>query len=201
MRRDIATRFCHPFIVCAVLLLCSLSVVAKEAEQKIEPRKELPCWYLFMQTGKAPERVLYIVDARHVKISDNVYQSQALVVRETPRGDFDHWTGTLQYQATPEQVALAQGPVDTLQPLLKSVQVRTLSGYQMGSDGKVTPSRPTEWGPFQSPVDLLGFRIATDPKAMEYPEKYTMVFAGNFYRPIDVVDTVRRILPNVKEIK
>lgn len=200
MRRDIVTRFCQQFVVCSCLLLCSLSVAAKEAE-KIEPRKELPCWYLFMQTGKAPERVLYIVDARYTKISDNVYQSQALVVRETPRGDFDHWSGTLQYQASPEQVALAQGPVEALQPLLKTVQVRTLSGYQMGADGKVTPSRPTQWGPFQSPVDLLGFRIATNPKAMESPEKYTMVFAGNFYRPIDVVDTLRRILPNVKDIK
>lgn len=201
MRQRLVTRFCRQLFVCASLLLISLPGVAKEAERKVEPRKELPCWYLFMQTGKAPERVLYIVDARYTKISDNVYQSQALVVRETPRGDFDHWSGTLQYQASPDQVALAQGPVEALQPLLKSVQVRTLSGYQMGGDGKVTPSRPTEWGPFQSPVDLLGFRIATDPKAMDFPEKHTMVFTGNFYRPIDVVDTLRRILPNVKDIK
>lgn len=171
------------------------------AGRAVDLEKELPSWHIFFQTGTAPERVLYIVDARYHKISDNVYQTQALVMRETPKGDFDHWTGTLQYQATPEQVELARGPVESLQPLMSSVKVRTLSSYQMRADGKVVPGQPTEWSAFKTPIDLLGFRIATDPKATQRSAHYTMTFTGNFHRPIDVVDLVRRVLPNVKEIQ
>jgi len=81
------------------------------------------------------------------------------------------------------------------------VKVRTLSAYQMQGSGKVVPGQPTDWSAFKSPIDLLGFRIATDPLALKRPEAYGMVFAGNFHRPIDVVDMVRKVLPQVKEIK
>ena len=196
----------HPILRPALLagaLLCGLSVLAQTPAPKpaIAVRTELPAWFIFFSSAKAPERSVYLIDARHQEVSEGVYQTQALVMRETPSGDFDHWSGILQYQATPEQLALARGPLEKMQPLMKSVKVRTLSAYQMQGSGKVVPGQPTDWSAFKSPIDLLGFRIATDPLALKRPEAYGMVFAGNFHRPIDVVDMVRKVLPQVKEIK
>lgn len=185
----------------ASLLAASLPALAQQPAAKIEPRTELPAWFIFFSSAKAPERSVYLIDARYQEVSEGVFQTQALVMRETPSGDFDHWSGTLQYQATPEQLALARGPLEKMQPLMKSVKVRTLSAYQMQGSGKVVPGQPTDWSAFKSPIDLLGFRIATDPLALKRPEAYGMVFAGNFHRPIDVVDMVRKVLPQVKEIR
>ncbi len=187
-------------VLAAGLALAALPAQAQKAK-KPEPRKEFPAWYTFFSTGKSPNRQVFLMDGRHKQVSDNVFEVQCVTLLETPKGEFDHWAGTLQYQATPEQVALAGGPMEKLQPLMKAVKVRTLSGYQMRADGSVVIQKPSDWSAFKSPIDLLGFRIACDPKAMETPEKYTMVFTGNFFRPIDAVDMVRKVLPNIKDLK
>lgn len=188
-------------LLLSALALATAPAQAQKGGSKVEPRSDMPSWFIFHATGKAPDRSIYIVDARHQQVGDNVYQTQALVMRETPSGDFDHWSGTLQYQAGPEQVELARGPLDKMQPLLKSVKVRTVSGYQMQGNGRVIPAQPSDWTAFKTPIDLLGFRIAADPEAVKDPTRYAMVFTGNFHRPIDVVDVVRRVLPNVKQIQ
>lgn len=185
----------------AASLFTPVAALAQAPAAKPQPRTELPAWFIFFSSAKAPERSLYLIDARHREVSEGVFQTQALVMRETPSGDFDHWSGTLQYQATPEQLALARGPLEKLQPLMKSVKVRTVAAYQMTGSGKVVPGQATEWTAFKSPIDLLGFRIATDPDALKRPEAYGMVFAGNFHRPIDVVDMVRKVLPQLKDIR
>ncbi|MBH9575938.1 hypothetical protein [Inhella proteolytica] len=177
------------------------ATTAKAPAKLLPPRTELPAWFIFFSSNKAPDRSIYLVDARYRPVGEGLYETQALVMRETPSGDFDHWSGTLQYQASPEQVALARDPLEKLQPLMKSVKVRTVSAYQMTGSGKVVPGQPTDWTTFKSPIDLLGFRIATDPDALKRPEAYGLVFAGNFHRPIDVVDLVRRVLPQVKDMR
>lgn len=74
-----------------------------------------------------------------------------------------------------------------------------LDRVEQGSKG--LPSPTSDWSAFKSPFDLLGIRIATTPLALKRPEAYGMVFADNFHRPIDGVDMVRKVLPQVKEIK
>lgn len=184
----------------ASLVLSTLSAQAQK-DKHPEPRKEFQAWYIFFAGGKSPNRQVFIMDGRHKRVSDDVFEIQAVTLLETPKGEFDHWAGTLQFKATPEHVALAKRGVESMEAVAKTAKVRTVSGYQMHADGKVVHHKPTEWSAFKTAIDLLSFRIACDPEAMETPEAYGMVFVGNFFRPVDVVDVVRKVLPNIKDLK
>jgi hypothetical protein len=163
---------------------------------------KMPCWYLFYQRGAAPKRVLYAIDGRHAKVSKDVYQATVIVIPETPDA-MDYWVFTVQFQATAEQAQAAQGPIATLEKTFAAVKLRQMKAYRVQTGGTLeSDTKEYPWTALPKDWQALAFRIAVDPEAMEErAEQYDMISLANLYRPVDVVDLTRRVLPLVKEVR
>lgn len=193
-RRDLA-------LGAGACLAAALRPAAANPRENPLPSPNRPAWHLFWVTGNAPRRQIYLIDVRHKQVGPDVYETQAATLLETPRADVEHWAGTLQLQASDEQIRQVRGDVRKAMPLMKDLRVRTLSSYLMGGDGSLKPSGPSDWAPFKTPIDLLTLRIASDPNAIRNLQAHNLVFVGSFFRAIDAVDVMRKLLPNVRELK
>jgi hypothetical protein len=163
---------------------------------------KMPCWYLFFKRGDAPKRMLYAIDGRHVKVSEDVYQAQVIVIPETPE-TMDYWVFTVQYQASAEQAEAAQGPLATLDRTVAAVKMRQVKAYRVQSGGALEfDAKEYPWVALPKDWQALAFRIAVDRDAMaERAQQHNMILLANLHRPVDVVDLVRRVLPAVKEVR
>jgi hypothetical protein len=200
-RFDRLVRAAAGAVLAAVLLGATPPVRAQAPAAGFKCDLKMPCWYLFFQRGDKPKRMLYAIDGRHVRVSEDVYQASVIVIPETPE-PMDYWVFTVQFQATAEQARAAEGPLATLEKTFAAVKLRQMKAYRVQGGGTLeSDAKEYPWTSLPKDWQALAFRIAVDPKAMERAKQYDMILLANLYRPVDVVDLTRRVLPVVKEVR
>jgi hypothetical protein len=141
------------------------------------------CWYLFFAINEAPVRQLWLLDlkARNPEPRNaNLIEMDVAHVHESDDpaepGANDFVLMTLQFQC-------------------KEKKYRIADGYALLLNGTVDHSKePFPWHDAKDTWFELAGKAACQKKVQLRPTDHDMVFVGDFYRPVDVVDVARRIL-------
>jgi hypothetical protein len=142
------------------------------------------CWYLFFAINEAPVRQLWLLD---------------LKVRNPERGNPDlieidivqvHETDDPAVPGANDLVML------TTQYDCRRKKVRVADGYALMFNGTVDRMKePSPWtGGYDSNWFGLAAKAACEKNAQLRPVAHSMLWIGDFYRPIDAADVTRRIL-------
>ena len=142
------------------------------------------CWYLVFGKGEAPNRRLWIADmkVRPVGGDDNgivemdvIEASERDAPGDTYRNEFVQWT--LQFDC-------------------RKHRMRQAGGYALEWSGKIDRSDQVgQWlSGYQSSWFGHAEKLACDADVRLAPQAQAMLWIGDFYRPIDLNDFIRRHL-------
>jgi len=142
------------------------------------------CWYMFFASNEAPYRQLWMAD---IKVRNPEPSNANLIeidITQMHEGDdpgvkdsHDFLLYTLQFQC-------------------KQKKYRVADGFALNRDGSVeqyTGAKDWQGGYEDTWVGLAG-KIACEKAVQMRPTAHTMLFLGDFYRPVDAVDVTRGIL-------
>lgn len=141
------------------------------------------CWYLFFAINETPVRQIWMLDLK-VRNPEprnaNLIEIDVAHMHESDDpaapGSNDFLLYTLQFQC-------------------KEKKYRIADGYALLLDGSLDRSKePFPWHPSKGTWFELAGKAACDKKVQLRPAAHDMVFIGDFYRPVDVVDVTRRML-------
>jgi len=139
------------------------------------------CWYLFFGEGEHPNRKVYVADLKtHKDDADtNLVAVDVIVINESESSraaignDFVFYT--IQYQCG-------------------NAKMRELDAYAFEFTGKLErATMPTQWySDYQQSWYGIAGKIACEDDVRLRPDTYNMVWVGSLFRPIDVVDIMRK---------
>ena len=142
------------------------------------------CWYMFFASNDTPYRQLWMAD---IKVRNPEPANANLIeidIAQMHEGDdpgvkdsHDFVLYTLQFQC-------------------KQKKYRVADGFALNLNGSVEPyTGAKDWhGGYEDTWVGLAGKIACEKKYHLAPDANTMVFLGDFHRPVDAVDVTRRIL-------
>lgn len=155
-----------------------------EGVRDCKPNSMARCWYMVFGTGEKPIRKLWFVDLKPRYPNGNSADLVEIDVIEAHESDDPATQGandflfyTMQYQCRAKKVRVLGGYAymfsNRIDPAPGASQ--WLSGYQKSWYGEVE-------------------KAACDKKVQLTPLAYKMLWIGDFYRPVDVVDLTRNVL-------
>lgn len=142
------------------------------------------CWYLFLAINKAPVRQLWMMDMQ----MRNPEPANANLIEVT--------VAEMHESDDPAVPGANEFIVHTLQFKCKEKKFRIADGYAQRFDGTSERAKqPTAWrGDFDNSWAGLAGKAACNLEIQRQPTAFNMLFLGDYYRPIDVLDVTRRAL-------
>lgn len=142
------------------------------------------CWYMFFASDEAPYRQLWMAD---IKVRNPEPKNANLIeidVAQMHEGDDPAVKGSDDFL------------LFTLQFQCKEKKYRVADGFALRIDGSMEKSKQaTAWyGGYEDTWVGLAGKIACEKTFHVAPEANSMVFLGDFHRPVDAVDITRGIL-------
>ena len=142
------------------------------------------CWYMFFASNETPYRQLWMADiqVRNPEPANaNLIEIDIAQMHEGDdpgvKGSHDFVLYTLQFQC-------------------KQKKYRVADGFALNRNGTLEPyTGAKDWhGGYEDTWVGLAGKIACEKKYYATPDGNTMVFLGDFHRPVDAVDVTRGIL-------
>lgn len=141
------------------------------------------CWYLFFAINEAPVRQLWMLD---LKVRNPEPRNANLI-----EIDVAH----MHESDDPAAPGANDFLLYTLQFQCKEKKYRIADGYALLLNGTVERSKePFPWHDAKDTWFELAGKAACQKKVQLRPTAHDLVFLGDFYRPVDVVDATWRIL-------
>ncbi len=139
------------------------------------------CWYVFFAINEAPQRQLWMLDlkVRNPEPKNaNLIEIDAVEVRET---------------VDPAAADREEFLVYTLHFKCKEKMFRIARGYALLDDGSIKrATEGSDWvGGMENSWFGLAGKAACEKNVQMLPNGHSMVFLGDFYRPVDAVDFMR----------
>ncbi len=141
------------------------------------------CWYMFFASNETPYRQLWMADLKVRKPEPRNANLIEIDVVQMHEGDDPKVKGSDDFL------------LHTLQFKCEEKKYRVAGGFALTLDGSIQQSTgTTDWGGYEDTWVGLAGKIACEKSVQLSPANHSMVFLGDFYRPVDAVDVTRGIL-------
>ena len=160
-------------------LTAAAPVRAQDAAATDSPcRAEMAaCWFIVFGTGDAPQRRLYVANARTRSLPDGAVSIEGIEMFETP-DKYNYVASTFDFDCAKKQLRIPRA-------------------YAQKVDGKIerAPPRDQSWTPVQE-YSWVGqvFKLACMPDAQTTPKKYAFLWFSDLARAADALPLARRVL-------